>query len=179
MQLLHMDTGSDLTWLQCSPCTHCYRQSIPIFDPSRSYTYRNEFDSCRSDEYSMPILRFNAKTRFCEYTNEYVDGTQSRGTLVKETLTFNTIYGTGILGLGYGELSLVHRFGKKFSYCFGSLYDPLYPHNVLVIGDNGANFLGDTTSLEIENSFYYVGIEAISLGGILLPIDPWMELSCH
>ncbi|VVB11068.1 unnamed protein product [Arabis nemorensis] len=199
MQLLNMDTGSDLTWLQCTPCTNCLPQSIPFFDPSRSYTYRNEFDSCRTTKYSMPSLRFNAKTKFCEYSMKYMDGTWSRGTLVKETLTFNTIYGefssaslpnvafgcgydnygepqyvTGVLGLGYGRLSLLHRFGKKFSCCFGSLYDLSYPHNVLVIGDDGTDILGDTTPLEIENGLYYIGIEAISLGGIILPIDPWV-----
>ncbi|KAG7545654.1 Peptidase family A1 domain [Arabidopsis suecica] len=196
-QLLHMDTGSDLLWLQCRPCINCYAQSLPIFDPSRSYTHRNE--SCRTSQYSMPSLRFNAKTRSCEYSMRYMDGTGSKGILAREMLMFNTIYdesssaalhdvvfgcghdnygeplvGTGILGLGYGEFSLVHRFGTKFSYCFGSLDDPSYPHNVLVLGDDGANILGDTTPLEIYNGFYYVTIEAISVDGIILPIDPWV-----
>jgi len=190
-----MDTASDLLWIQCLPCINCYAQSLPIFDPSRSYTHRNE--TCRTSQYSMPSLKFNANTRSCEYSMRYVDDTGSKGILAREMLLFNTIYdesssaalhdvvfgcghdnygeplvGTGILGLGYGEFSLVHRFGKKFSYCFGSLDDPSYPHNVLVLGDDGANILGDTTPLEIHNGFYYVTIEAISVDGIILPIDP-------
>ncbi|XP_010451111.1 PREDICTED: aspartyl protease UND-like [Camelina sativa] len=194
-QLLHMDTGSDLLWLQCQPCINCYDQSLPIFDPSRSYTHRNQ--SCITSEYSMPSLRFNSKSRSCEYSMRYMDDTGSKGILAKDTLVFNTIYdesssaslpnvvfgcghdnygdplvGTGILGLGYGEYSLVHRFGTKFSYCFGSLDDPSYPHNVLVLGDDGANILGDTTPLEIENGFYYVTVEAISMDGTMLPINP-------
>ncbi|WP_411024826.1 pepsin-like aspartyl protease, partial [Salmonella sp. s57610] len=30
------DTGSDVSWLQCSPCSECYQQSDPIFNPSAS-----------------------------------------------------------------------------------------------------------------------------------------------
>ena len=34
------DTGSDLTWLQCAPCTKCYQGKDPIFDPAKSSTYK-------------------------------------------------------------------------------------------------------------------------------------------
>ncbi|KAI4302186.1 hypothetical protein MLD38_037967 [Melastoma candidum] len=41
LQLI-MDTGSDVTWTQCSPCvTSCYNQTDAIFDPSKSSTYAN------------------------------------------------------------------------------------------------------------------------------------------
>lgn len=35
-----MDTGSDLTWLQCQPCKSCYNQQGPLFDPSTSPTFQ-------------------------------------------------------------------------------------------------------------------------------------------
>ncbi|XP_041998306.1 protein ASPARTIC PROTEASE IN GUARD CELL 1-like [Salvia splendens] len=35
-----LDSGSDVTWLQCRPCAACYNQSDPIFNPSASSTYR-------------------------------------------------------------------------------------------------------------------------------------------
>ncbi|KAJ4832269.1 hypothetical protein Tsubulata_012213 [Turnera subulata] len=38
---LLVDTGSDLTWLQCQPCSHCYSQPGPIFDPRNSSTFQN------------------------------------------------------------------------------------------------------------------------------------------
>lgn len=127
-----------------------------------------------------------------------MDGSRSSGTLSKETLTFNTIYEwsvatlpdvvfgcgndnyvgspqsslTGVLGLGYGDLSLVRRFGSKFSYCFDSLSNPSYPYNVLVIGDDGAEIMGDKTPLEIHNGLYYLALEAISIDRTILPIDP-------
>lgn len=31
--LLILDTGSGLTWIQCQPCKSCYNQSYPVFDP--------------------------------------------------------------------------------------------------------------------------------------------------
>jgi hypothetical protein len=40
-QVLLVDTGSDVTWVQCAPCnsTKCYPQKDPLFDPSKSSTY--------------------------------------------------------------------------------------------------------------------------------------------
>jgi hypothetical protein len=35
-----VDTGSDLNWVQCTPCKLCYQQPGPKFDPSKSSTYR-------------------------------------------------------------------------------------------------------------------------------------------
>ncbi|CAN1176590.1 Aspartic proteinase CDR1 [Linum perenne] len=34
------DTGSDITWTQCKPCTNCYTQKGPTFDPASSTTYK-------------------------------------------------------------------------------------------------------------------------------------------
>lgn len=48
---LIFDTGSDLTWTQCQPCTRsCYSQKEPIFDPSKSSSYANV--SCSSSSCS-------------------------------------------------------------------------------------------------------------------------------
>ncbi|KAM0911875.1 hypothetical protein ACQ4PT_013167 [Festuca glaucescens] len=34
-----LDTGSDVTWLQCQPCADCYTQSDPVYDPSLPTSY--------------------------------------------------------------------------------------------------------------------------------------------
>ncbi|KAG6412331.1 hypothetical protein SASPL_125008 [Salvia splendens] len=36
-----IDTGSDITWLQCRPCLYCYPQSDPVFNPRASSTYKD------------------------------------------------------------------------------------------------------------------------------------------
>jgi hypothetical protein len=39
-QVLLLDTGSDLSWVQCAACNSiaCYPQKDPLFDPSKSST---------------------------------------------------------------------------------------------------------------------------------------------
>lgn len=34
-----MDTGSDLVWVQCTPCVRCYTQNDAKFDPTASTSY--------------------------------------------------------------------------------------------------------------------------------------------
>ncbi|RWW60863.1 hypothetical protein BHE74_00032120, partial [Ensete ventricosum] len=36
-----VDTGSELIWANCKPCTRCYEQTPPLFDPEDSSTYRD------------------------------------------------------------------------------------------------------------------------------------------
>ena len=38
--LVIVDTGSDLTWIQCEPCTNCFKQNFTIFSPNKSSTYK-------------------------------------------------------------------------------------------------------------------------------------------
>ncbi|RCV21378.1 LOW QUALITY PROTEIN: hypothetical protein SETIT_4G134700v2 [Setaria italica] len=50
---LLLDTGSDLTWVQCKPCnsSQYYPQRLPLFDPSRSSTYKTipcDSQECRA-----------------------------------------------------------------------------------------------------------------------------------
>ncbi|KAF3948787.1 hypothetical protein CMV_025258 [Castanea mollissima] len=46
-----LDTGSDVNWLQCQPCSDCYQQSDPIFNPSDSVSYNPL--SCASSQCSL------------------------------------------------------------------------------------------------------------------------------
>ncbi|KAL0347728.1 UNVERIFIED_CONTAM: Aspartyl protease family protein 2 [Sesamum calycinum] len=34
-----LDTGSDVVWVQCSPCRKCYSQTDPVFDPKASSSF--------------------------------------------------------------------------------------------------------------------------------------------
>ncbi|WP_411024290.1 pepsin-like aspartyl protease, partial [Salmonella sp. s58953] len=65
------DTGSDVSWLQCSPCSECYQQSDPIFNPSASSTYRSL--SCDSPQCGQ--LRVSGcQAGSCLYQVSYGDG---------------------------------------------------------------------------------------------------------
>ena len=120
-----IDTGSDVSWIQCKPCFSCYQQTDPIFDPSTSSTYRAM--SCESSQ--CEALQVSAcRSDSCVYQVSYGDGSFTVGDFATETLSFgssgsvnNVAIGcgrdneglfaaaAGLLGLGGGVLS---RFGR-------------------------------------------------------------------
>ncbi|XP_059459294.1 aspartic proteinase CDR1-like [Corylus avellana] len=140
------DTGSDLIWLQCEPCTNCYNQTDPLFDPVESKTYRNV--SCSASEcQSLRGTSCNSlsSSSSCKYSASYGDNSYSQGDLAFDTLTLESTAsvpvslrnivvgcghnnagtfnnkGSGIVGFGRGKASLVSQLGSsiggKFSYC--------------------------------------------------------------
>ncbi|XP_028751357.1 aspartic proteinase CDR1-like [Neltuma alba] len=191
-QLLTMDTGSNLLWIQCLPCVKCFQQKSPLFDPLKSSTYTNL--PCYSPFCYIPSKDKCDPYNTCKFSETYKDGTAVSGLLGTDDLTLETsdegtttvrqaLMGcahnndgyngepSGILGLGPSRLSLVTKLGSKFSYCLGSIRDPKYPHSVLILGEEAA-MEGDTTPLEIFNDLYYVTLESISFGDKKLNIDP-------
>ncbi|XP_059456612.1 aspartic proteinase CDR1-like [Corylus avellana] len=141
------DTGSDLIWLQCEPCTDCYNQTDPLFDPAESKTYRNvscSASECQSLE-GTSCSSLLSSSSSCEYSVSYGDSSYSHGDLAFDSLTLEsnasvpvslsnivvgcghnnagtfTKKGSGVVGLGRGAASLVTQLGSsiggKFSYC--------------------------------------------------------------
>ena len=139
-----VDTGSDLTWTQCRPCTHCYKQVVPFFDPKNSSTYRDS--SCGT---SFCLALGNDRScrngKKCTFMYSYADGSFTGGNLAVETLTVASTAGkpvsfpgfafgcvhrsggifdehsSGIVGLGVAELSMISQLKStingRFSYC--------------------------------------------------------------
>lgn len=188
-QLVTVDTGSNLLWVQCLPCVRCFEQSSPVFDPSKSSTYRNL--DCNSGFCSGGNCDLSKN---CKFSLGYVDGTHVAGLMATEKLTFSTsdegltsvtdvIIGcghnnndfdrqqSGILGLGPNPISLVNKLDSKFSYCLGRIRDPNYMDNQLIFGD-AADMEGFSTSLEVFNSLYYLNMEKIIVGEKALDINP-------
>ncbi|KAK4401064.1 Aspartic proteinase CDR1 [Sesamum angolense] len=86
------DTGSDLTWTQCQPCTQCYKQNIPLFDPRKTKTYRRV--SCPSDQCNAVGSASCDSRNACQYQVSYGDRSYSIGDLAVETFTFGLLPGT-------------------------------------------------------------------------------------
>lgn len=158
-----LDTGSDLTWTQCKPCTDCYKQPTPIYDPSRSSTYSKI--SCKST-LCTALPEFECKASAgCEYQYTYGDFSITVGILAYETLTLASKSGTkqsipqiafgcgqnnegtgfdqaaGIVGLGRGPLSLISQLAassmpNKFSYCLMTMEDSQSKTSPLMFGDS-------------------------------------------
>ncbi|XP_020967750.1 protein ASPARTIC PROTEASE IN GUARD CELL 1-like, partial [Arachis ipaensis] len=115
-----LDTGSDISWVQCSPCSGCYRQSDPIFDPNSSSSFHPL--SCDSTHCQL-LDESQCLNSNCLYEVSYGDGSYTVGEFVTETITIGQssvtniaigcghnnqglfIGAAGLLGLGGGTLS--------------------------------------------------------------------------
>ncbi|KAL2347158.1 hypothetical protein Fmac_001158 [Flemingia macrophylla] len=185
-----LDTGSDLIWTQCKPCTQCYKQPTPIFDPSKSSSFSKV--SCGSN--LCIALPSSSCSDGCEYVYSYGDYSTSQGVLATETFTFgenkvhNIGFGcgednegdgfeqaSGLVGLGRGPLSLVSQLqAPRFSYCLTPTDDT--KKSVLLLGssENVKGAKEVTTPLlknPLQPSFYYLSLEGISVGETLLDIE--------
>lgn len=186
-----LDTGSDLIWTQCKPCTQCYKQPTPIFDPKKSSTFSTL--SCNSNLCSA--LPSSTCSDGCNYMYSYGDYSVTQGILASETFTFgdskvhNIGFGcgednegdgfqqaSGLVGLGRGPLSLVSQLKEpKFSYCLTNMDDS--KNSVLLLGSLAK--VNDTkkalTTPLLKNpsqpSFYYLSLEGISVGDTQLSIE--------
>ncbi|KAH6767334.1 Eukaryotic aspartyl protease family protein [Perilla frutescens var. hirtella] len=186
-----LDTGSDVVWVQCSPCRKCYSQTDPLFDPKKSSSFLGV--SCVS-----PLCRrldspgCNSRKK-CLYQVSYGDGSFTVGEFSTETLTFRKtrvgnvalgcghdneglfIGAAGLLGLGRGKLSFPtqagSRFGRKFSYCLVDRSASSNPSS-MVFGESAASRNAVYTPLLTNpklDTFYYVGLNGISVGGTRVP----------
>ncbi|XP_047157887.1 aspartyl protease family protein At5g10770-like isoform X1 [Vigna umbellata] len=142
-----VDTGSDLTWVQCEPCRSCYNQKEPLFKSSNSPSFQSILcnsticQSLQSGTGNSGACDSNPST--CDYVVNYGDGSYTRGELGVEKLSFggisvsNFVFGcgrnnkglfggaSGIMGLGRSDLSMISQtnatFGGVFSYCLPSI----------------------------------------------------------
>ncbi|TKY64658.1 aspartic protease in guard cell 2 [Spatholobus suberectus] len=138
-----IDTGSDLTWVQCEPCMSCYNQQGPVFKPSTSSSYQSvpcNSSTCQSLLFATGNTEAcGSSPSTCNYVVNYGDGSYTNGELGVERLSFggvsvsNFVFGcgrnnkglfgavSGLMGLGRSYLSLISQtnatFGGVFSYC--------------------------------------------------------------
>ncbi|XP_021726975.1 aspartic proteinase CDR1-like [Chenopodium quinoa] len=113
--LANADTGSDLIWLQCSPCDICIPQKSPLFDPTKSSTFHTipcNSQSCDHPDVISGCPSNNTKSDGlpCIYGVTYGDGTTSVGILATDTLNFPPVdnhvttqtssYPSSIIGCG-------------------------------------------------------------------------------
>lgn len=142
-----VDTGSDLTWIQCQPCRLCYSQPEPLFNPYTSPSYQSVLCSskpCQTLQYATGNSGLcgnnNKNANVCDYAVTYGDGSYTRGELASDHLLLgsstpveNFVFGcgrdnkglfgaaSGLIGLGRSDLSLISQtsdvFEGVFSYC--------------------------------------------------------------
>ncbi|CAI0422737.1 unnamed protein product [Linum tenue] len=133
------DTGSDLIWTQCKPCTNCYKQNAAVFSPNSSSTYKTvPCQSSACDSLQIEVGSYcSSNDGVCQYEASYGDQSHTKGDIAVETLTLGSTVGprrhvafpkmvigcghdnagtfspkgSGIVGLGGGSVSLVTQLG--------------------------------------------------------------------
>ncbi|XP_048232750.1 aspartic proteinase Asp1 isoform X2 [Ricinus communis] len=104
---LDVDTGSDLTWLQCdAPCRQCIEAPHPLYRPSNNLVICED-PLCASLQ--PPGVHNCQDPDQCDYEVEYADGGSSLGVLVKDVFVLNFTNGKRLnpllaLGCGYDQL---------------------------------------------------------------------------
>ncbi|XP_019152433.1 PREDICTED: aspartic proteinase CDR1-like [Ipomoea nil] len=190
------DTGSDVTWTQCEPCIDCFPQSLPVFDPKHSKSYKTV--SCDSD--ACALVGYSAgkcsDRNVCQYQITYGDHSQSDGNVATDTLTLgdasfkNVVFGcghqnsgtffgntSGIVGLGNSDISIVKQLDKeiggKFAYCLSSHHPDSKSHisfgKDAIVKGSGAVSTPFSIS-PAQSTFYHLSLESISVGDKNFPL---------
>ncbi|CAF2095347.1 probable aspartic protease At2g35615 [Brassica rapa] len=200
------DTGSDLTWVQCKPCQQCYKENGPIFDSKQSSSYKSEpCDSRNCNALSTTERGCDEAKGVCKYRYTYGDRSFTRGDVATETVSIGsasgspvsfpgTVFGcgynnggnfdetgSGIIGLGGGNLSLISQLGSsisnKFSYCLSHKSSTMNGTSVINLGTSsipsGASNVSNVVSTPLVDkepqTYYYLTLEAISVGNTKIP----------
>ncbi|XP_021905719.1 aspartyl protease APCB1 [Carica papaya] len=161
---LDIDTGSDLTWIQCdAPCTSCAKGANPLYKPRRGNLVPPKDSLCAE-------VHRNQKTQYCEacdqcdYEIEYADQSSSIGVLARDELhlliangsvtKLNVVFGCaydqqglllntlvktdGILGLSRAKVSLPSQLADQ------GIINNVVGHCLTTdVGGGGYMFLGD------------------------------------
>ncbi|XP_024020267.1 aspartyl protease APCB1 [Morus notabilis] len=161
---LDMDTGSDLTWIQCdAPCTSCAKGANPLYKPTKGNIVPSKDSFCTE-------IRRNQKPghcktcQQCDYEIQYADRSSSLGVLAKDGLhlvmengslaNVNVVFGCaydqqglllntlaktdGILGLSRAKVSLPSQLASK-----GIIKNVVGHCLTTNAGGGGYMFLGD------------------------------------
>ncbi|XP_010558838.1 PREDICTED: aspartic proteinase CDR1-like [Tarenaya hassleriana] len=184
------DTGSSLIWTQGQPCTKCQDQPNPLFDPKGSSSYKNIGCSWTQCKVLSSISSCGGGDA-CMYKQTYLDGTYSIGNLATETLTIGShallsavvgvghdngpdVRGSGIIGLDYGDASLISQLGPVingiFSFCL-TPFDSDRPSRIKFGSEgvvSGPSAVSTPITRKSKSSAYFLTLEAISVAGTRL-----------
>ncbi|XP_057834133.2 aspartyl protease family protein 2 [Cryptomeria japonica] len=195
-----IDTGSDITWIQCDPCPQCYKQRDALFQPMGSTSYRAL--PCNST--TCQQLKSFAKVCLnssCNYRVSYGDSSTTKGDFSLDTLTLTSsdtnlvsvpdfAFGcghankglfsgaAGLLGLGQSSIGFPSQtssaFGEVFSYCFPSVSSSV-PSGFLHFGeaailDYDVQFTPFVGSRS-SSSQYFIKMTNVSVGDDILAIS--------
>nr|GMC55991.1 aspartic proteinase CDR1-like [Ipomoea batatas] len=184
-----VDTGSDVTWTQCEPCIDCFPQSLPIFDPKNSKSYKTAMCNDSDTTCSLDQGFHCSNDKICQYGVFYGDYSQTVGNVATETLTIgdasfkNVVLGcghrnkvkfsnssaSGIVGLGYSNVSIIKQLRKEIGGKFAHCLSPQSDSKSYISFGNDAIVKGPDDvlipfAISPEQPFYWVILQSMSVG---------------
>ncbi|KAJ4953459.1 hypothetical protein NE237_030291 [Protea cynaroides] len=108
---LDLDTGSDLTWLQCdAPCVSCNKVPHHLYKPNKLNLVFCEEQICAS----LDSNDCNSANEQCDYSIEYADHGSSLGVLVRDIFPLRFTNGSVkaprlAFGCGYDQQGLCNK----------------------------------------------------------------------
>ncbi|CAI9113595.1 OLC1v1014225C1 [Oldenlandia corymbosa var. corymbosa] len=92
---LDIDTGSDLTWIQCdAPCTSCAKGAHPFYKPTTSKIVHSNDAYCAETQ-KNPNTKCEAENcDQCDYEIEYADHSSSIGVLARDKFYLSSSNGS-------------------------------------------------------------------------------------
>ncbi|XP_019152439.1 PREDICTED: aspartic proteinase CDR1-like [Ipomoea nil] len=191
-----IDTGSDVTWTQCEPCIHCFPQSLPIFDPKHSKSYKTAMCNDSSINCSLDYVFYCSNDNVCRYDVIYNDYSRTLGDVATDTLTigdasfknvllgcghqnkakFSNTTASGIVGLGYSNASIIkqlrEQIGGKFAHCFSPQSDS---KSYISFGTDAIVTGPDTVIIPLTittgDPFYWLVLDSMSVGNKNFPLE--------
>ncbi|OWM84302.1 hypothetical protein CDL15_Pgr027071 [Punica granatum] len=137
-QLMMVDTTSILSWVRCRLRETCPRQGGPrMFDPMNSSTYHNIpcSPTTLGTSFRVPYSDGMVVSRNLAYDSLLIPALYYKFYAPRAEPFKDVVFGcahhessgttnnrrSGILGLGFDNISLVQQISGKFSHCFGDI----------------------------------------------------------
>lgn len=199
-QQMVLDTGSQLSWIQCNKKLPKKQTPPTSFDPSLSSSFsvlpcNHPLCKPRIPDFTLPTSC--DQNRLCHYSYFYADGTLAEGNLVREKITFSNSQTTpplilgcasesrdaeGILGMNLGRFSFASQAKvQKFSYCVPSRQGRIMPSGTFYLGQNPNSHMFQYINLltfpqsqrmpNLDPLAYTIGMVGIKIGGKKLNIS--------
>ncbi|KAK8635599.1 hypothetical protein V6N13_004328 [Hibiscus sabdariffa] len=182
-QQMVLDTGSQLSWIQCHKKAPRKPPPTASFDPSLSSSFsvlpcNHPLCKPRIPDFTLPTSC--DQNRLCHYSYFYADGTLAEGNLVREKFTFSRSQSTpplilgcatdtsddkGILGMNLGRFSFASQSRiSKFSYCVPTR------RTETGVSPTGSFYLGENPN---SRGFRYINLLVFPQSRTMPNMDPF------
>ncbi|KAL3634279.1 hypothetical protein CASFOL_021333 [Castilleja foliolosa] len=164
---MQVDTGSDITWVNCMQCHQCSRRGyrgieLTIYNPRESQTGR--IVSCNQD-FCKEIgggLRGCAANTSCLYTEVYGDGSYSMGYFVEDIVQYDRV--SGDLQTKSANGSVIFGCGAGQSGDLRQSDDAL--DGILGFGKSNSSILSQLASAGRVKKMFAHCLDGVNGGGI-------------